>query len=39
MPAARQAVSSLSAASRPYTTVVANSAAIGSEYVVIAGMK
>ena len=31
MPAARQAVSSLSALSRPYTIVVANSAATGSE--------
>jgi hypothetical protein len=29
----------LSALSRPYTIVVANSAAIGSEYVLIAGMK
>ena len=31
LPAARMAVISLSAARRPYTTVVANSAAIGSE--------
>src|SRR5687767_13064160 len=39
IPHARHAVSSLSADSRPYTIVVANSAATGNEYVVIAGEK